>query len=118
MTFEEQTSELGLPAARIDHVATWLELNLGVGLTAFSCAISPVAVARFAHGDDHPSDATERRLRSLYAVAWFLSVKDGPGSAYDWLVEPNPELENHPPAELLREGGTPASIWFAAVPVF
>ena len=36
MTFEEQTSELGLPAARIDHVATWLELNLGVGLTAFS----------------------------------------------------------------------------------
>ena len=51
-------------------------------------------------------------------MAWFLSVKDGPGSAYDWLVEPNPELENHPPAELLREGGTPASIWFAAVPVF
>ena len=46
MTFEEHTEEVGLPASRIDHVATWLELNLGVGLTAFSCAISPVAVAR------------------------------------------------------------------------
>lgn len=101
----------------IDQIAQWLELTLGRRLTAYAADVEPAEVVRCSRGDDH-DDLCDRRLRNLYAVAWFVSLRDGPGTAYDWLVEPNPELDDHPPIELLHEGKAPESVWFAVAPVF
>ena len=103
---------------RIDHVVEWLEVTLGVRLTAFAAGVTSTDVARFAHGDARPGAEAERRLRNLYAVAWLLATRDGPATAHAWLREPNPELENRPPARLLREGQAPEAVWFAAAPAF
>ena len=51
-----------------------------------------------------PARTIEQRLRHLYTATWFIASTDGPGSAHDWLMQPNPELENRAPAELLRDG--------------
>ena len=51
-------------------------------------------------------------------MAWFKVVNDGGGSAQEWLLQPNPELDNRTPAELLREGEKPESVWFAVAPTF
>ena len=101
----------------IQQIAQWLEVTLGRKLTAYAAGLDPSEVSRCVHGEP-PNDPGQRRLRNLYAVAWFLAVRDGPGTAYDWLVEPNPELDDHPPIELLHEGKAPEAVWFAAAPVF
>jgi hypothetical protein len=57
-------------------------------------------------------------LRNLFAVASLLAARDGAGSAYAWLTEPNEDLGGRSPASLLHDGGTPESVWFAAAPTF
>jgi hypothetical protein len=116
MTFEDERTQTD--GQRVDHVTEWLELTLGPRLTAYAVGVSPGQICRYAHGDDEPAADVERRLRNLYRATWFMAATDGPGTAHDWLVEPNPELENRAPAELLREGKTPAHAWFAVAPAF
>jgi hypothetical protein len=111
MTFQdERTTSNG---QRIDHLAEWLEVTLGPRLVAYAVGVSPSEICRFAHGEAPASDV-ESRLRNLYTATWFIASTDGPGSAHDWLMEPNPTLANRTPAELLRGGETPAPAWFAA----
>ena len=69
------------------------------------------------HSFDSVADV-ESRLRNLYTATWFIASTDGPGSAHDWLMEPNPTLANRTPAELLRGGETPAPAWFATDRVY
>ena len=103
---------------RIDRLAEWLEATIGPGLTAFATATTTIEVVRIAHGDEEPPSELERRLRNLYAVVRLLMQRDRIGTAHDWLTAPNPELENRAPVELLREGESPAPVWFAASPTF
>jgi hypothetical protein len=102
----------------LDHLAEWLERSLGRQLTAFAVGTRPSELADFAHEGERPPPDTERRLRNLYAVTSLLAARDGPGSAREWLIEPNAELENRAPVELLREGQSPDAVWFAAAPSF
>jgi hypothetical protein len=103
---------------RIDRQAEWLEVTLGSRLAAFAAGLSARHLTRIAHREDAPEHDEERRLRNLFAVASFLASRDGAGSAYSWLTEPNPELDGRTPAALLHDGGAPETVWLAASPVF
>ena len=103
---------------RVDRLAEWLEVSLGLRLAAFAVGISQRDLARIVHGDETPAAEVERRLRNLFAVASMLASRDGAGSAYQWLTEPNPTLDNRTPASLLHDGEAPEAIWFAAAPAF
>src|SRR3954466_1710774 len=77
---------------RVDRLAEWLEMTLGTRLTAFASGITTRELVRIAHGDEEPDGDAEERLRNLYAVASLLAARDGAGSAYAWLTEPNEDL--------------------------
>ena len=115
---EEQIVGRVIAVERIDRLAEWLEVTLGARLTAFAAGIGSRDLGRIVHGDDQPDTETERRMRNLYAVASLLVARDGAGSAYAWLTEPNSELEGRTPASLLHDGRAPESVWFAAAPAF
>ena len=117
MTYEDNLSGR-IECERIDRLAEWLEATIGPGLTAFATAASTNEVVRIAHGETDPPGELERRLRNLYAVVRLLTQRDRNDTVNDWLTAPNPELENRAPAELLREGESPAPVWFAASPTF
>jgi uncharacterized protein (DUF2384 family) len=118
MTFQDERIHGRSESQRIDHLAEWLEVTLGSRLVAYALGVTPADVCRFAHGEDMPAEGVARRLRDLYTATWFIASTDGPGSAHDWLTLPNPKLENRAPAELLREGETPAPVWFSVSPAF
>ncbi|MEA2428730.1 MAG: hypothetical protein QOF37_2358 [Thermoleophilaceae bacterium] len=118
---ETQGSGFGgeeIAVERVDRLAEWLEMTLGTRLTAFAAGLTTRELVRIAHGDEHPGAAAEQRLRNLFAVASLLAARDGAGSAYAWLTEPNQDLDGRSPASLLHEGGAPESVWFAAAPTF
>jgi uncharacterized protein (DUF2384 family) len=118
MTFEDERTHGKSDSQRIDHLAEWLEVTLGPRLVAYAVGVSSSEVIRFAHGDETPSDEIAARLRNLYTATWFIASTDGPGSAHDWLTLPNPYLENRAPADLLRDGQSPAPVWFTVSPAF
>lgn len=103
---------------RVDRLAEWLEVTLGTRLTAFASGLTTRELVRIAHGDTAPAPDEEQRLRNLYAVASMLAARDGAGSAYAFLTEPNEELGGRSPASLLHDGRQPESVWFAAAPAF
>ena len=107
-----------IAAERIDRLAEWLEITLGTRLTAFATGLTTRELVQIAHGEERPGADEERRLRNLYAVASLLAARDGAGSAYAWLTEPNEDLGGRSPARLLHDGRPPESVWFAATPAF
>jgi hypothetical protein len=118
---DRQGSGLGdaeIAAERVDRLAEWLEVTLGTRLTAFASGLTTRELVRIAHGDTEPAPDEEQRLRNLYAVASMLAARDGAGSAYAFLTEPNEELGGRSPASLLHDGREPEQIWFAAAPAF
>src|SRR3954451_5782643 len=103
---------------RVDRLAEWLEVTLGTRLTAFAAGLTTRELVRIAHGDTEPAPDEEQRLRNLFAVASMLAARDGAGSAYAFLTEPNEELGGRSPASLLHDGSKPEAVWFAAAPAF
>jgi hypothetical protein len=103
---------------RVHRLAEWLEMTLGTRLTAFASGLTTRELVRIAHGEEEPGREAEQRLRNLFAVASLLAARDGAGSAYAWLTEPNEDLDGRSPASLLHDGGKPESVWFAAAPTF
>jgi hypothetical protein len=117
MTYEDNLSGR-IEAERIDLLAEWLEATIGPRLTAFATAATPTEIGHIAHGEEDPPGELERRLRNLYAVVRLLTERDRTTTAHEWLTEPNPELANRTPVEMLRDGESPAPVWFAASPTF
>ena len=107
----------GIGAGPIDVIASWLATNIGARVVAFAAELSRAELMRIAHGEG-ADEETDRRLRNLFAVCSYMAIADGPGTAHDFLLEPNPELDGHSPAELLHDGASPERIWLAAVPTF
>ena len=105
---------------RLDRLAQWLEGAIGTRLTAYAAGATPEEIHHLAHGEEGEDvdDALDRRLRNLYALTWFIAATDGPGSAHEWLLEPNSELGSRAPAELLHDGQPPERVWLAAGPTF
>ena len=102
---------------RLDRLAQWLELTIGTKLTAYAVGTTPNELSHVSEGDEVPRDL-DRRLRNLYALTWYIAATDGPGTAHEWLVEPNEELDSKAPAELLHDGQPPEEVWMAASPSF
>ncbi len=119
-TPREMTFELTgrIESERIDVLVQWLEANIGLRLVAFATGAHQTDIRTIAHGEACPGCDLEKRLRNLYAVTRFLSLRDRPASAHDWLMSPNPELDGRALAELLAEGEEPEPVWFAAAPTF
>jgi hypothetical protein len=103
---------------RIDRQAEWLEVTLGARLASFASGLSPAQLGRVAQKETDPQPDEELRLRNLFAVVSYLASRDGAGSAYAWLTEPNVDLEGRAPADLLHHGGPPESVWLAAATPF
>lgn len=99
---------------RIDRLAEWLEVTLGLRLAAFAAGLSTRELTQIAHGEQEPASDEERRLRNLFGVASFLATRDGAGSAYTWLTEPNSELGGSTPASMLHDGSQPETVWLAS----
>jgi hypothetical protein len=122
LTDEDKADAAGvhgeIAVERVDRLAEWLEVTLGTRLTAFASGLTTRELVRIAHGDSDPAPDEEQRLRNLYAVASMLAARDGAGSAYAFLTEPNEELGGRSPASLLHDGQKPESVWFAAAPAF
>jgi hypothetical protein len=107
----------GIGAGPIEVIAGWLATNIGARLVAYAAHMSRSELMRIAHGEGAEPEADER-LRNLFAVCSYMAVADGPGTAHDFLLEPNAELDGRAPAELLHDGASPEQIWLAAVPTF
>ena len=107
----------GIGAGPIEIIASWLATNIGTRLVAYASGLSRAELMRIAHGEGAEPEADER-LRNLFAVCSLVAVADGPGTAHDFLLEPNSELDGRAPAEVLRDGAEPERIWLAAVPTF
>lgn len=103
---------------RVDRLAEWLEVTLGSRLSAFAAGLTTRELIAIAHGDQEPAEDAEQRLRNLFAVAAMIAARDGAGSAYAFLTEPNEDLGGRSPASLLHDGSEPESVWFAASPAF
>jgi hypothetical protein len=110
-------AQTGIGAGPIEVIASWLATNIGARVVAYAADMTRAELLRIAHGEGAERDADER-LRNLFAVCSYVAVNDGPGTAHDFLLEPNPYLDYRTPAELLHEGAAPERIWMAAVPVF
>jgi hypothetical protein len=108
---------VSIGAGEIGEIARWLTSNIGPRLVAYTADTTRATLARAAHDEGVPPEV-DARLRSLYAVLSYLAISDGPGTAHDFLVEPNPDLGGRAPAELLHDGAPAERVWLAAVPVF
>jgi transcriptional regulator with XRE-family HTH domain len=117
MTFQDERTQGNRDGQRIDHLAEWLEVTLGPRLVAYAVGVTPAEVARYAHGESPAADV-EQRIRNLYTATWFIAASDGPGTAHDWLMQPNAELANRTPAELLRGGEAPEASWYSVARVY
>jgi hypothetical protein len=107
----------GIGAGPIEVIAGWLATNIGARLVSYAAGMSRAELMRIAHGEGADPGADERR-RNLFAVCSYMAVADGAGTAHDFLLEPNEDLEGRAPAELLHDGASPERIWLAAVPTF
>jgi hypothetical protein len=107
----------GIGAGPIDVIAGWLATNIGPRVVAYAAGMSRSDLMQVAHGDGAEA-AVEERLRNLFAVCSYMSVADGPGTAHDFLLEPNAQLDGRAPADVLHDGAPPERIWLAAVPTF
>src|SRR5687768_15571988 len=96
-----------IESEKIDVLVEWLEATIGVRLTAFATGAHQTDIKGIAHGASCPSCDLERRLRNLYAVTRFLQLRDRPATPSEWLMAPNPDLNNRAPADLLRQGESP-----------
>lgn len=118
MDLKHATSTREIATERIDRLAEWLELSLGLRLAAFAVGVKQREFSLVVRGEETPTADIERRMRNLFAVASLLAARDGAGTAYDWLTEPNPGLDNRAPASLLHDGAVPEAVWFAVAPAF
>jgi hypothetical protein len=62
------------------------------------------AVRQWADGEREPSGDAMTRLRTAYHVAALLAERDSRAVVQAWFQGMNPQLEDIPPARLLREG--------------
>ncbi|GAA4049500.1 hypothetical protein GCM10023063_41460 [Arthrobacter methylotrophus] len=78
---------------------------LGAKLVAYIGSVKETrAVRLWADGERKPSADVMRRLRTAYHVAALLGERDSRAVVQAWFQGMNPQLDDVPPARLLREG--------------
>jgi hypothetical protein len=78
---------------------------LGAKLVAYIGSVKETrAVRQWADGGRRPSAEVMTRLRHAYHVAALLAERDSKAVVQAWFQGMNPDLDDVPPARLLREG--------------
>ena len=78
---------------------------LGAKLVAYLGSVKETrAVRQWADGERKPSAEVVQRLREAYHVAALLHQRDAAPVVQAWFMGMNPQLDDVPPARLLREG--------------
>jgi hypothetical protein len=78
---------------------------LGAKLVAYIGSVKETrAVRQWADGERKPSADVMQRLRTAYHVAALLAERDSRAVVQAWFQGMNPQLDDTPPARLLREG--------------
>lgn len=78
---------------------------LGANLVAYIGSVKETrAVRQWADGERKPSAEVMTRLRHAYHVAALLAAQDSAAVVQTWFQGMNPQLDDAPPARLLREG--------------
>lgn len=78
---------------------------LGAKLVAYIGSMKETrAVRQWADGERRPSAEVMQRLRTAYHVAALLAERDSRAVVQAWFQGTNPQLDDVPPARLLREG--------------
>jgi hypothetical protein len=78
---------------------------LGAKLVAYIGSVKETrAVRQWADGERKPSAEVMTRLRHAYHVAALLAERDSRAVVQAWFQGMNPQLDDVPPARLLREG--------------
>lgn len=86
---------------------------LGQRLVALVAGVSDAkAVGKWARGERAPHPDAERRLRHAFQAAQLLLQVESAETVRAWFVGLNPELDDHPPAEVLADD--PAGVLRAA----
>jgi hypothetical protein len=102
----------------LQSLTRWLDGTLGHKLCARALDIDADLIKAVARGEAQADPETERRLRNLYSLVYYLSTQEGPDGVFEWLTQPHDELDDRPPIELLREDEGTERVWFAAAPDF
>jgi hypothetical protein len=86
-------------------VAKELRDLLGARLVAYIGGVQETrAVHQWADADRQPSQETQQRLRLALQIADTIADVDDAATAQAWFQGLNPQLDDHSPARLLREG--------------
>src|SRR5438552_1114597 len=89
----------------VPSVAQGLEDMLGARLVAYIAGVSEArAVRKWIQGEREPRPEAIERLKIALRVALLVAEADGPDVAQAWFQGLNPQLDDHSPARLLREG--------------
>lgn len=88
-----------------DQLVRELREILGAKLVAYLGSVKETrAVRQWADGERRPSADVLQRLRDAYHVAALLHERDAAPVVQAWFMGMNPQLDDVPPARLLREG--------------
>ena len=88
-----------------DELVRELRDLLGAKLVAYLGSVKETrAVRQWAEGERRPSTDVMHRLRSAYHVAALIHERDAAPVVQAWFMGMNPQLDDVPPARLLREG--------------
>lgn len=88
-----------------DQLVRELREILGAKLVAYLGSVKETrAVRQWADGERKPSAEVMQRLRDAYHVAALLQQRDAATVVQAWFMGMNPQLDDVPPARLLREG--------------
>lgn len=91
--------------AEFGTVAKELRALLGARLVAYIGGVEETrAVHQWADDQRRPSQETQRRLRLGLQIAGMIAEFDDRETAQAWFQGLNPQLDDHSPARLLREG--------------
>ncbi|MPZ53765.1 MAG: hypothetical protein GEU79_13715 [Acidimicrobiia bacterium] len=94
-------------AMRAGFAAVVKELReiLGARLVAYIGGVNETrAVHQWADADRQPGLETQRHLRLAFQIASMIVEVDDRATAQAWFQGLNPQLDDHSPARLLREG--------------
>lgn len=99
---EAHRESVRLPEAGLVSALTEI---LGARLVAYIGSVKETrAVRQWAEGERRPSAEVMTRLRHAYHVAALLAEHDSGAVVQAWFQGMNPQLDDVPPARLLREG--------------
>jgi hypothetical protein len=88
----------------VTDVADFLQDVLGRRLVAYVADVKDAkTVSRWAHGETEPREASEKRLRTAYEIAYLLAAFDSPRVVKAWFIGLNPQLGDISPAEAIHD---------------